>query len=116
MEKDKKYLEKLPILDIIQYIRTSLFIIIQKKLKEEIEKYNNNKNKTKNIFDDIIAQDYETLLRKEEAEIRQHISIEHQFKLHFENLAEKISELEDDNYILAKKIVSKKYIFNLDIL
>jgi len=55
-------------------------------------------------------------LRKEEAEIRQHISIEHQFKLHFENLAEKISELEDDNYILAKKIVSRKYIFNLDIL
>ena len=75
MEKDKKYLEKLPILDIIQYIRTSLFIIIQIKLKEEIEKYNNNKNKTKNIFDDIIAQDYETLLRKEEDIYVQSISL-----------------------------------------
>ena len=98
MEKDKKYLEKLPILDIIQYIRTSLFIIIQIKLKEEIEKYNNNKNKTKNIFDDIIAQDYETLLRKEEAEIRQHICLE-----------QKIMEIEDENLSLEKKIVRKLY-------
>ena len=109
MEKDKKYLEKLPILDIIQYIRTSLFIIIQIKLKEEIEKYNNNKNKTKNIFDDIIAQDYETLLRKEEAEIRQHICSEHQFKLHSEYLEQKIMEIEDENLYLEKKIVRKLY-------
>ena len=110
MEKDKKYLEKLPILDIIQYIRASLFIIIQIKLKEEIEKYNNNKNKTKNIFDDIIAQDYETLLRKEEAEIRQHICSEHQFKLHLEYLEQKIMEIEDENLILEKKIV-RNYLF-----
>ena len=106
MEKDKKYLEKLPILDIIQYIRTSLFIIIQIKLKEEIEKYNNNKNKTKNIFDDIIAQDYETLLRKED---RQHICSEHQFKLHSEYLEQKIMEIEDENLSLEKKIVRKLY-------
>ena len=77
------------------------------KLKEEIEKY--NKNKSKNIFDDIIAKDYETLLRKEEAEIRQHICVEHQFKLHSEYLEQKIMEFEEDNIMLSKKLVSKLY-------
>ena len=114
LEQEKKNLKNLPILDIIKYIKTSLNIIIQIKAKEEIDKY--KEEKEKKIINENAAEDYETLLRKEEAEIRQHISIEHQFKLHFENLAEKISELEDDNYILAKKIVSRKYIFNLDIL
>ena len=77
------------------------------KLKEEIEKY--NKNKSKNIFDEIIAKDYETLLRKEEAEIRQHICVEHQFKLHSEYLEQKIMEFEEDNIMLSKKLVSKLY-------
>ena len=108
MEKDKKNLEKLPILDIIQYIKTSLFIIIQIKLKEEIEKYN-NENKSKDIFDDFISQDYETLLRKEEAEIRQHICTENQFKLHSEYLEQKIMEIEDDNFMLSKEIVRKLF-------
>ena len=77
------------------------------KLKEEIEKY--NKNKSKNIFDEIIAKDYEALLRKEEAEIRQHICVEHQFKLHSEYLEQKIMEFEEDNIMLSKKLVSKLY-------
>ena len=77
------------------------------KLKEEIEKY--NKNKSKNVFDEIIAKDYETLLRKEEAEIRQHICVEHQFKLHSEYLEQKIMEFEEDNIMLSKKLVSKLY-------
>jgi hypothetical protein len=77
------------------------------KLKEEIEKY--NKNKSKNIFDEIIAKNYESLLRKEEAEIRQHICVEHQFKLHSEYLEQKIMEFEEDNIMLSKKLVSKLY-------
>jgi hypothetical protein len=63
----------------------------------------------KKISEEIAAEDYETLLRKEEAEIRQHISIEHQFKLHSEYLEQRITELEDNNFILEKKIVSKIY-------
>ena len=76
-------------------------------MKEEIEKY--NKNKSKNIFDEIIAKNYESLLRKEEAEIRQHICVEHQFKLHSEYLEQKIMEFEEDNIMLSKKLVSKLY-------
>ena len=109
LENNRKSLEKIPIIEIINYIRTSLYIIIQIKIKEELEK-NKDDNTKKKIWEENAAEDYETLLRKEEAEIRQHICLQHQFKLHSENLEQKIMELEDDNYILAKKIVSKKYI------
>ena len=81
-------------------------IIIELKAKEEIDKY--KKENDEKIINENIAEDYETLLRKEESEIRQHISIEHQFKLHFDNFSEKINELENDNYILVKKLVIKK--------
>ena len=104
-ERDRKNLEKISILDIIQYIKESLFIIIQIKVREELAKC--KENKIQNILDGNCAEDYETLLRKEEAEIRQHICVQHQFKLHSENLEQKIVELEDNNYILSKKIVRK---------
>ena len=109
LENNRKSLEKIPIIEIINYIRTSLYIIIQIKIKEELEK-NKDDNTKKKIWEENAAEDYETLLRKEEAEIRQHICLQHQFKLHSENLEQKIMELEDDNYILAKKIVSKRHI------
>ena len=92
-------------MDIINYIKISLQIIIELKVKEEVEKYNKEKE-DKNPHNENTAEDYETLLRKEEAEIRQHISVEHQFKLHLDNFSEKINDLENDNYILAKKIVN----------
>lgn len=92
-------------MDIINYIKISLQIIIELKVKEEVEKYNKEKEE-KNLNNENTAEDYETLLRKEEAEIRQHISVEHQFKLHLDNFSEKINDLENDNYILAKKIVN----------
>ena len=106
MKQDKENLKKLPILDIINYIKTSLLIIINIKLKEELEKQKDEKIQKK-IYEEIEEEDYETLLRKEEAEIRKHISIEHQFKLHSEYLEQRIMELEDENLILEKKLVSK---------
>ena len=102
----------MPILEIINYIKISLYIIIQIKVREELEKNIDNNHK-KIISEENAAEDYETLLRKEEAEIRQHICVEHQFKLHSENLEQKLMELENDNHILEKKIVSKnKYEYN----
>ena len=110
IDKEKKNLKKISMLDLINYIRESLQIIIKIKAEEEIDKYiEENENK----INENAAEDYEALLRKEEAEIRSHISIEHQFKIHLDNFADKICELENDNYLLAKKIVNKyfKYIF-----
>ena len=85
-------------------------MIIEIKVKEEIDKYNKRNKNKKEIINENDIEDYEALLRKEEAEIRKHISTEHQYRLHFETLAEKIGDLENDNYILAKKIVKKNYI------
>lgn len=113
LEEEKKNLNKISILDIIKYIKESLFILVKLKAQEEIDKYKNESQN--NLENENAAEDYETLLRKEEAEIRQHISIEHQFKLNIENLAEKLYELENDNYFLARKIVNI-YISNLIIL
>ena len=50
------------------------------------------------------TEQFETLLQKHEAEIRNHIRIEHQLKLHIENSQHRIDELEkahdlDKNYI-----------------
>jgi hypothetical protein len=59
-----------------------------------------------NIYDENYFNDYETLLRKEESDIRQHISIEQQLKLHGESLIDKIEELEKDNLILTSKLVN----------
>ena len=80
-----------------------MHIIIEIKAKEDLDQYIKEKEKK----DENASEDYEALLRKEEAEIRHHISIEHQFKLHMDNMLEKINELENDNYLLAKKIVNK---------
>ena len=43
------------------------------------------------------SQEYEELLRQEEAEIRKHISTEHQLKIQIEKLQEKIERLEKEN-------------------
>ncbi len=84
-----------------------MHIIIKIKVQEELDKY--IKEKENKRINENAAEDYETLLRKEESEIRQHIRIEHQFKLHCDILTEKILELENDNYLLAKKIVNKYF-------
>lgn len=86
-------------------------MIIKIKAKEEVDiLLKEQEDKEQNIN---AAEDYETLLRKEEAEIRQHISLEHQFKLLYENLSEKIKEAEKDNIILVKRIVSIYKIYKI---
>ena len=49
-------------------------------------------------------EDYETDLRKEEAAIRKHISIQHQMKLYIDKIEEKLENYEKNNQILIKKI------------
>ncbi len=64
-----------------------------------MEEFKTNKN-------DNAAEDYETLLQKEEAAIRQHISYEHEIKIEYEKLLEKIEIMELENKILLYQIVS----------
>ena len=86
---NKTNLEKLSILTLIEYIKSSLDIIINLQVEE---KFNELKLKSnKNHFND-----FELLLRKEEKSIRAHISLEHQLKLHCDSLEEKIEELQKE--------------------
>ena len=83
----------------IEYIKSSIDVIISIKLNEELEKYKFN-NDTPGA-----VKDYEILLQKLEQNIREHISIEHQLKIQCEKYAEKLDILEDEKIILLSQIV-----------
>ena len=87
------------LIEIINYIKTSIDIIVTLKVDDIIEQYIASQKDNKNS-----AENYETLLQKEEASIRQHISIEHQLKLQYENLSEKFDTIEFEKNELSKKM------------
>ena len=90
----------LPLTDIIEYIKSTLDIIVSIKVEEKINEYKNFLNEDKNA-----ATDYETLLQKLEESIRQHISYEHQFKIEYEKLLNKAEEIDLEKKMLTKQIV-----------
>ena len=93
----KQMLSKLTILDLIEYIKSSIDIIIDMEIKE--------KNKEIKIKNNNYDEDYESLLRREEAWIRKHIGIENQLKLDYNNLLDKYNECEKENIILMNQVV-----------
>jgi hypothetical protein len=72
---------------------------VQFKTEDLIDDYKSKKNEN-------AASDYESLLQKEESAIRQHISYEHQIKIEYEKLLEKIEIYELENKLLLYQIVS----------
>ena len=70
-----------------------------------LDEYKSNKNEN-------AADDYETLLQKEEAAIRQHISYEHEIKIEYEKLLDKIEVLELENKLLLYQVLILN-LFNL---
>ena len=90
----------LPLTDIIEYIKSTLDIIVSIKVDAKINEYKNYLNEDKNA-----ATEYETLLQKLEESIRQHISYEHQFKIEYEKLLNKAEEIDLEKKMLEKQIV-----------
>ena len=97
--KETENLVNLPLLDIIEYIKSTFDIIINIKVESKIEEYLSQKNEDINA-----ATEYETLLQKLEGSIRQHISYEHQFKIEYEKLLNKAEEIDLENKVLTKYI------------
>ena len=89
----------LPLLDIIEYIKSTFDIIISIKVDSKIKEYKKSLNHDSNA-----ATEYEDLLQKLEASIRQHISYEHQFKIEYEKLLNKAEEIDLENKILSEHI------------
>jgi len=81
-------------------VKNSIDIIVSLKVEETIDEYNAKKNEN-------AAADYETLLQKLESAIRQHISYEHQIKLEYEKMQEKLEEMDLENKLLLYKNVRK---------
>jgi hypothetical protein len=98
--KETENVMNLPLTDIIEYIKSTLDIIVSIKVEEKINEYKNFLNEDKNA-----ATDYETLLQKLEESIRQHISYEHQFKIEYEKLLNKAEEIDIEKKMLTKQIV-----------
>ena len=103
MENIKQDYSNLNLFKLIENINSLIEILINIKLKEE----NNEKGIKISNFD----EDYESLLRREEAWIRKHIGIENQLKLDYNLLLEKYKECEKDNKILVYQIVIILFIF-----
>ena len=98
--KETENIMNLPLTDIIEYIKSTLDIIVSIKVDAKIGEYKNYLNEDKNA-----ATEYETLLQKLEESIRQHISYEHQFKIEYEKLLNKAEEIDLEKKMLEKQIV-----------
>lgn len=90
----------LPLTDIIEYIKSTIDVIASIKFDAKINDFKNHLNEDKNA-----ASEYETLLQKLEATIRQHISYEHQFKIEYEKLLNNAEEIENEKNMLIKQVV-----------
>ena len=90
------------LITLIEYIKSNFDIAVT----EYAEKQFNELKKTLNIKNnENYCTDYESLLRKEENDIRQHISTENQLKLFAEKLIDKLETLEQENKYLCEKLV-----------
>jgi len=98
--KETENIMNLPLTDIIEYIKSTLDIIVSIKVDAKINEYKNYLNEDKNA-----ATEYEILLQKLEESIRQHISYEHQFKIEYEKLLNKAEEIDLEKKMLEKQIV-----------
>ena len=101
--KEIDEIKDISLLDIVSYIKNSIDVIVNFKVEDLMDEYKSKK-------DDNTAEDYEILLQKEEAAIRQHISYEHEMKIEYEKLLEKIEIMELENKLLVFQIVSIIYI------
>ena len=81
---------------LINYIKNSFDIIVKNLLEEKANIYNEERDNTR--------QEYETVLIKYEADIREHIKIEHQMKLYIDSLESEKEELKYKNHLKKLKI------------
>lgn len=81
---------------LLNYIKNSFDIIVKNLLEEKANIYNEERDNTR--------QEYETVLIKYEADIREHIKIEHQMKLYIDSLETEKEELKYKNHLKKLKI------------
>ena len=119
IKAEKERLKKMNSFIIIEYIKTSIDILVDIKVKDKIEAFFNNYH---NKLEGSNLEAYEELLQKSESDIRNHIKIEHQMKIYSDNLKAKIEELEKSkgeykkNYLALQEVSLLLRYFNLKII
>lgn len=103
IKDEKENLKKTNPLTLIEYIKSSIDVLIDLKVDEKIEKLEQSK---KTFDENDISGESESLLRKLESDIRNHIKMEHQLKLHSESLQQRIEDLEKENSDMVVKVKS----------
>lgn len=104
LTEEKELLNDASIRSLINYIKTSIEILMNLKVEDYIiikkQEKNANRNKPLSSSSSVASseppQDYEEVIQKFEADIRKHIRIEQQMKLHSESLQQKIEDKEKE--------------------
>jgi len=81
-------------MDLIEYIKGSLEYLLQSK--QEISKKSPKRMDFSESFHEKHNIEYEQLIQNLEAEIRNHIRIEHQLKIHIDDIESKIEDKESN--------------------
>jgi hypothetical protein len=127
-EKEKAKLREVDPHTVLDYIKSSIEILMNLKSEEHTVNKRKKKSKSKdrklafNEDSDIMSatsqslcstlekfkegppKEYEEAIQKLEGDVRMHIRVEQQMRLHIENLQQKIEDLERDNNNNLKKI------------
>jgi len=110
-EKDR--LLEASIQGLINYIKTSIEILMNLKVEEYLElkkKQKREKNLEQERSQDSARisteppQDYEEVIQKFEGDVRKHIRIEQQMKIHSDNLQQKLEDTEKETLKVENKI------------
>lgn len=95
---------------VLEYVKSSIDILISTTVKEKLERISANNSDLYNL-DETEVNEYEKQLRQVESEIRNHIrvsffdiQIEHQMKLFAEVQQSKIDEIDNLNEELKKRL------------
>lgn len=94
-DEEMKTLEELDSLEVLENLKEVVLELL--RFKREHKTSDNAELIQK-------SEQFETLLQKSEAEVRNHIRMEHQLKLHIESSQNRIDELEKLNTQLTKKL------------
>ena len=92
-------IEEKSLKELVDYLKNSIDIIVSINVNKELEKYYNDTELNP-------AREYEILLQKEEQVNREHIAIEHQFRIQCEKYAHELDSAEEEKVALLLQIVS----------
>ena len=103
MRKEGENLLNTSLIDLVRYIKSSIDTIVLIKVEDELESFYSGFQENENA-----ATQYETLLRKLESSLRQHISYEHQLKIEYEKTLNKLENVENEKNELLDTIEVQK--------